>query len=149
MIKYLYFLKYVIFYRYDHEDNENVEEIFPVGFFSSKKKTLGAIDECLEFKGTNKEYFQIEKFRIEFNESLKKIYFVQHEFAIYRENGDIIDYHYYFTPKATENEAIALCEKMKKKRKYKYNENRDYSTYPPDGFIIDDWTIDKNYFHGF
>ena len=148
MLKYFYELEYVLFSRFDETDQENVEDRHFVGYFSSTKKVNEAIKSCLGYDDIIEKNFQIKKYKINIEKPISKLYSLYHEYAIITEDNDYIDYSYSFPPKATKKEIEELYNLMKKKRKYKKQEGRDYTIYPPDGFLISIIEIDQIFFNG-
>ncbi|MCL2816859.1 MAG: hypothetical protein FWD39_00530 [Clostridiales bacterium] len=148
MIKTYYEVNYVIFFRYDEVDKENVEDRRFIGYFSSKKKATDAIQQCLKFDNVAESNFEIIKRRVSFEEEPKVLYQVSHEYTIEVAGDLFVDYSYIFPPKATLEEAEKLYESLRKKKKYKKSENRIYTMYPPDGFWIDELEIDVFCFGG-
>jgi len=148
MVKYYFELNYVIFYRFDEVDKENVEDRYFIGYFSSKKNAMDAIQKCLKFDNMVADNFQIIRRKIIFEEEPKILYQVGHEYSIETLDDKYIDYSYIFNPKATFKEANELCESLRKKKKYKWHKNRIYYNESSDGFEISEHEIDKFFFNG-
>ena len=148
MVKYYFEINYVIHYRFDEIDKENVEDRRFIGYFSSQKNAKDAIQKCLKFDNVVESNFRIYRRKVSFEKEPKTLYQVSHEYSIEVPDDKYVDYSYIFSPKATLKEAEELCNLLRKKKKYKKYENRIYTMYPPDGFWIDDIKIDVFFFHG-
>jgi len=136
MIKFYYEVNYVIFYRFDEVDKENVEDRHFIGYFPSKKRAMQVIKRYSRYDGADESNFQIIKRRVSFEgEEPKELYQSVHEYSI-KVPGDLyVDYLYVFAPKATKKEAEELCDSLRNKKKYRKQENRIYY-HSEDGFAI-------------
>ena len=150
MIKYFYEVNYIIFYYYDETDKENVEDVYFTGYFSSLKKARECIRRMMLYSGDHNifENYKITRHKVACVTPPRELYWPTHEYSIRLDSGEYVDYTYSFAPKATLEEAQLSCERLKRYKKFKKREGRDYSDCPPDGFDIGMWTVDKIMPHG-
>lgn len=149
MIKYFYEVNYIIFYYYDKIDGENVEDTFFAGYFSSLDKAKESIRRMMLYSKEHNvsENYKITKRRVICEKTPKYLYRTYHEYAKILDTGEYVDYSYVFSPKATRKEAEDLCRALRQCKKYRKQDGRDYSAFPPDGFGIEKVEVDHIWYH--
>ena len=145
MIKKIYFLQQKKYYGYDSADDENIEECMAIGYFTSLKLVEIAKKICID-NGVDEINLDVQTFDVPLNNNQKFVYVLSHSYSIRQADGTFTYFEYLFEPQSSNTRCVELKEKLKLEPKYKYQANRDYSLYPPDGFCIDKYRLDCIFF---
>lgn len=132
----IYMVEFHHFYYKDPLDNEDVEDKYTIGYFSSFDLALDAIKACIIKGHLKKQDFKIIDYEIELKKHQKYVYVLNYEFSILKNDGGYEDYYYKFTPCTSEKQCAELKEKLIKTGQINKKENAIYDV-SSDGFYID------------
>ena len=100
---------------------------------------------CID-NGVDEINLDVQTFDVPLNNNQKFVYVLSHSYSIRQADGTFTYFEYLFEPQSSNTRCVELKEKLKLEPKYKYQANRDYSLYPPDGFCIDKYRLDCIFF---
>ena len=143
-MKSVYRLERVKYYFFDKVENENVEERFILGHFSSLKKLYEAISICLK-NGFCEQELVISTFFDKFTHNQKYVYVLSHQYSIVDEKGMYIDYEYIFNPFSNKGKCVSLMNTLKENSKYSESSSKFYDKQSMKGFYISKQRIDHLY----
>ena len=139
MKKSYYLVENIKYYYYDEEEQEDVEDRWFVGIFSTFEKSI-KVKKMLE----TSEYvddIRITKYDVNCGNNQKYIYILIYEYSLLID--DIYhDYYYNFDPKSSEKECIELRNSLFKLDKYKIDSKKIYDEETYFGFGIMKFEID-------
>lgn len=138
----IFLLETRIFYYFDENDGENVEDIYLVGYFSTQEKVAMAIEKCVN-AGVKKEELVCTEIDFSMSKNQKYVYVLWYEYSIIDENGDYTDYYYKFPPLTNIKKCIRLKEKLLKENFYKPIKTKIFDDYTDRGFSINKEKIDE------
>ena len=138
----LFFLKHKIFYYKDPIDNENVEDIYIIGYFTMEKIN-DAVKYCIE-KGIPRNELVIEKYKLNLRPNRKYIYVLSYEYSTKLKNGEYQDYYYIFEPMLSRKACVDLKLKLLKEKNYSNRKEKIYDI-SKDGFYISKEEINAIY----
>lgn len=133
MEKKIFLLEYIDYDHYDEIDQENVEERYIIGYFSSEYYLNVAKKHCQE-KGIKKDLLVVTDYYVNLRSNQKNIFLLNYEYSILR-NNEYEDYYYYFEPCGTMRECMVLKERLLEESKYQADRNKIYND-SIDGFFI-------------
>ena len=135
--------KYIYFYH-DNEDDENVEERYVLGYFTSKENLQKAIKIC-EQNEINKKELKVHEFLLSYTRRRKYIYELSYEYTILNEKHQYIDYSYIFPPQISKDLCIQEMKLLLKEEKYKPTNNKIFDSATSNGFWIEKLQLNKLY----
>lgn len=145
MISILYKLIIYDFSYYDPYDDEYVEDVSIVGYFTSREKLQDAIEICKK-NGVKDNNLLIKAYDIKLSSHQKYIYELSYGYAIYNaENDTYTDYYYnMLMPQKNKKLCLELKKTLLQEEKFAM---ADYKIYDcePDGFFIEKYILNKLY----
>lgn len=145
MDKYIYRLDKVNFYYYDYKDDENVEDRYVLGYFSSVEEIEKASRICEE-NGIVSGELEATRFDFCYKENQKFVYELSYGYSILNKKKQYVDYSYVFAPQNSSSDCKKLKKELLKIEKYMPNKNKIFDDEEaPDGFWIVKLTINKLY----
>ena len=139
MKKNFYLLELIDYDHFDEKDNEDVEERYIIGYFSSIVTLVKAISLCEERKEAN-EKIKVTEQEVECGYNQKYVYVLFYEYSILNDN-DYSDFYEYFKPQSSYKKCFIQKEELLKLDKYRNNGNRLFDG-SIDGFRVEKIKID-------
>jgi len=132
----IYRLEKFKFYYYDNEENENVEDVYVLGYFTSYEQLENAINICQNY-GIKKEELRFFKFDLKLRDNQKYIYELSYSYSMLDSNMQYVDYSYVFAPQSCKKSCLQLKVDLQKDVKYQSNDKKIFDEETQDGFWIE------------
>ena len=91
--KRIFRLEKIKFYYYDKAEKENVEDLYVLGYFSSREELDKAMLICKQY-GIDGGELSVQEFLVELAENQKFIYELSYEYSVLNADGQYVDYSY-------------------------------------------------------
>lgn len=142
--KKIFRLDKVKFYYYDSVDNENVEDLYVLGYFDSQEELDKALLVCKQY-GVDKGELSVQEFFVELANNQKFIYELSYEYSVLNSDKQYVDYSYVFPPQRSREKCLGLKFELQKLKKYRPSQNKIVDKKTDQGFWIEKWELNKLY----
>ena len=140
----IYLLEYNKFYYYDPKDDENVEEIRKLGYFSTREKAEEIKKKIVSKNEYPEENLMIVPIEFKTSKKQKYVYVLSYGYSI-KEKDEYDDYYYFFPPMTNRKKCLLLMKKLQNEKKYMHSKEKIYDEGTKYGFLITRIKIDEFY----
>lgn len=123
------------FYYYDEKDQENVEENYIIGYFSTLEKAQKAISLCVE-QGILRDKLFVEEIPLKYSRLQRNVYVLCYDYAILDDNNEYQDYFYKFPPCTNRAQCMRQKAELLKQDKFSVKPYKIFYN-SSDGFYVD------------
>ncbi len=133
----IYLVEFLRYYYKDNIDNEDVEDRYTIGYFSSSKLAYKAVKECLENdEKLNEKDFIITELNFKYTKNQKYLYVLNYEYSIINDKNLYEDFYYKYPPCKNKKECKEQKKNIINSKNFSKKENALYDI-SKDGFYID------------
>lgn len=142
--KRIFRLEKIKFYYYDKAEKENVEDLYVLGYFSSREELDKAMLICKQY-GIDGGELSVQEFLVELAENQKFIYELSYEYSVLNADGQYVDYSYVFPPQRSRGRCLRLKTELQKQKKYRPESRKIVDITTDDGFWTEKCCLNKLY----